>query len=550
MPLKHFYIFLISLIACVICAFTPASAKTDFTVVIDAGHGGKDVGAIDNNIREKDINLAVALRLEKILKKRDKNIKVVLTRSKDEYLTLQKRADIANNAKADLFISIHTNSLDLKNPNRKTVEGVSTYTLGLHKDKNNMDVARRENSVMAYESNYTTRYDGFDPNSDESYIIFEMAQKANLAQSVKFAEGVQKQMTNVAGRKDRGVKQAGFWVLWATSMPSVLVELDFITNPKVAEFLGSDKGQEKLAKAIGNATISYVDAIRAERRSGKQTRKKAGVADADSSASGTEVILASTSGEGSKRQVAAPQKQASSSQNGSTYRRRRNGKAREKSENREYEVAVISEGRDYVVDSSDGKTKDVSETVLTDSRQTPSKNKDKKADIKKEKKSTTDNKSGKNTDNKSGKQEKRVVNGRQVTVTSAAPAKDSGLDPRVSAAHGKNNGDNTAQVKGNKKSDSKSSKKVSDKKKKSETNSSAVRIEKKKVVYRIQILASEEHLKSNNPRFCGLSPVSCTKCDNLYKYTYGESTDRAEIDRMLVSVRKKIPDAFIVTVAQ
>lgn len=550
MPLKHFYIFLISLIACVICAFTPASAKTDFTIVIDAGHGGKDVGAIDNNIREKDINLAVALRLEKILKKRDKNIKVVLTRSKDEYLTLQKRADIANNAKADLFISIHTNSLDLKNPNRKTVEGVSTYTLGLHKDKNNMDVARRENSVMAYESNYTTRYDGFDPNSDESYIIFEMAQKANLAQSVKFAEGVQKQMTNVAGRKDRGVKQAGFWVLWATSMPSVLVELDFITNPKVAEFLGSDKGQEKLAKAIGNATISYVDAIRAERRSGKQTRKKAGVADADSSASGTEVILASTSGEGSKRQVAAPQKQASSSQNVSTYRRRRNGKAREKSENREYEVAVISEGRDYVVDSSDGETKDVSETVLTDSRQTPSKNKDKKADIKKEKKSTTDNKSGKNTDNKSGKQEKRVVNGRQVTVTSAAPAKDSGSDPRVFAAHGKNNGDNTAQVKGNKKSDSKSSKKVSDKKKKSETNSSAVRIEKKKVVYRIQILASEEHLKSNNPRFCGLSPVSCTKCDNLYKYTYGESTDRAEIDRMLVSVRKKIPDAFVVTVAQ
>ena len=211
---------------------------------------------------------------------------------------------------------------------------------------------------------------------------------------------------------------------------------------------------------------------------------------------------------------------------------------------------MISEGRDYVVDSSDGKTKDVSETVLTDSRQTPSKNKDKKADIKKEKKSTTDNKSGKNTDNKSGKQEKRVVNGRQVTVTSAAPAKDSGSDTRVSAAHGKNNGDNTAQVKGNKKSDSKSSKKVSDKKKKSETNSSAVRIEKKKVVYRIQILASEEHLKSNNPRFCGLSPVSCTKCDNLYKYTYGESTDRAEIDRMLVSVRKKIPDAFVVTVAQ
>lgn len=251
------------LVAVLMCALTCSGlmAANKYVVVIDAGHGGKDHGAIDNDVREKDINLNVALKLGEYIKKHGKNIKVVYTRDKDEYLTLQQRADKANKAHGDLFISIHTNSLDKSNANRTKVEGASTYTLGLHKNDNNMNVARRENSVMTLEPNYETKYSGFDPQSDESYIIFEMAQKANMANSVKFAEQVQKQLVKQAGRKDRGVHQAGFWVLWATSMPSVLVELDFICNPTTAQFLKSSKGEEQLAKGIGIATIAYFKAL-------------------------------------------------------------------------------------------------------------------------------------------------------------------------------------------------------------------------------------------------------------------------------------------------
>ena len=151
--------------------------KRQFTLVIDPGHGGKDIGAIDNNAREKDINLGVALQLESLIKKKMKDTNPVMTRDKDVYLTLQQRADIANKAKGDLFISIHTNSVDKKNRNRKTIAGSSVYALGLHKDDNNMAVARRENSVIELESNYEQKYSGFDPSKDESYIIFEMAQK-------------------------------------------------------------------------------------------------------------------------------------------------------------------------------------------------------------------------------------------------------------------------------------------------------------------------------------------------------------------------------------
>lgn len=231
--------------------------SNEFTVVIDAGHGGHDIGATDNGIREKDVNLGVATKLAGLLAKNRKDVKVVMTRDKDEFISLQERANIANRNRADLFISIHTNSVDKSNPNRKKVEGASVYALGLHKDADNLKVARRENAVIELESNYEQKYSGFDPKKDESYIIFEMAQKRNLGHSLKFAGEAQKQLVSVAQRADRGVKQAGFWVLWATSMPSVLVELDFICNPSSAKFIGSDEGQKKMAKALFNAIESY-----------------------------------------------------------------------------------------------------------------------------------------------------------------------------------------------------------------------------------------------------------------------------------------------------
>jgi len=234
--------------------------KSEFTVVIDAGHGGHDHGAIDNGAREKDINLGVAKKLASLLKKKGKGINVVMTRDDDTFISLQERANIANRNKGNLFISIHTNSVDKSNPNRKTVQGASVYALGPQKDANNLKVAQRENSVIELESDYHQKYSGFDPSKDESYIIFEMAQKKNLGQSLKFAEKAQKQLVKTAGRGDRGVKQAGFWVLWATSMPSVLVELDFICNPRSAEYLNSDKGQEELAQALFNAVEAYIKA--------------------------------------------------------------------------------------------------------------------------------------------------------------------------------------------------------------------------------------------------------------------------------------------------
>lgn len=238
-------------------AFAKRQQAKAFTIVIDAGHGGNDAGAVDNNVKEKDINLGVAKALAEKIRKGMKNVKVIMTRDNDTFVSLQQRADKANGSKADLFISIHTNSVDASNKNRRNVSGASVYALGLHKDANNMAVARRENAVIELEKNFDQKYKGFDPNSDESYIIFEMAQKKNLSQSIKFADEVQKQLVKTAGRRDRGVHQAGFWVLWATSMPAVLVELDFICNPNSAKFMASEKGENKLAESIFNAVKNY-----------------------------------------------------------------------------------------------------------------------------------------------------------------------------------------------------------------------------------------------------------------------------------------------------
>lgn len=240
----------------ILAAVCPCAAK-DFVVVIDAGHGGHDYGAIDNGVREKDINLGVALKLGRKIDKEHKDVKVVYTRDDDYFISLQERANRANKAHGDLFISIHTNSVDAKSKSRKTVCGASTYTLGLHRTAENLAVAKRENSVMMLEKDYSTTYCGFDPNSSESYIMFELNQNKHMEQSVDFASYVQEGLSDKASRVDKGVRQAGFWVLAATSMPAVLVELDFICNPSSARFLSSENGQKKLAEGIYTAFCEY-----------------------------------------------------------------------------------------------------------------------------------------------------------------------------------------------------------------------------------------------------------------------------------------------------
>lgn len=246
------FLFFILIMTCEIYA-------KNFVVVIDPGHGGKDLGAKGAISLEKNINLNVAKLLGNKISEKYNDVDIVYTRNNDKFLTLQKRADIANEAYGNLFISIHTNSISEKSPSRKTIAGASVYTLGLHKTDENLNVAQRENSVMVLENDFETTYSGFDPNSPESYIIFELNQSAHMEESLKFAQLVQEEFTTTAGRKDKGVRQAGFWVLMATTMPSVLVELDFICNPTVEKFLASTHGQELLAKSIFNAFVKYKD---------------------------------------------------------------------------------------------------------------------------------------------------------------------------------------------------------------------------------------------------------------------------------------------------
>ena len=224
-----------------------------FTLVIDAGHGGKDPGAIGRKSKEKNINLAVALELGRLVTKNCPDVKVVYTRKTDVFVELDERARIANKAKADLFISIHVNSTAA----RVGPQGTETYTLGMHRAADNLEVAKRENSVITLESNYKQRYEGFDPKSSESYIIFELMQDQNMEKSVRLARLIQQQMHSSAKRVDKGVFQAGFLVLRATSMPSALVELGYINNAVEEQYLTSSAGQAALAKSIYNAFVQY-----------------------------------------------------------------------------------------------------------------------------------------------------------------------------------------------------------------------------------------------------------------------------------------------------
>ena len=232
---------------------TAMAAPKRYTLVIDAGHGGADSGAKGTFAFEKNINLNVALAFGRLVERNCPDVNVVYTRKTDVFVPLHKRASIANKHKADLFVSIHTNAL----PKGKRSRGMETYTLGMHRADDNFDVAKRENSVILIEQDYRQHYEGFDPNSSESYIMFELLQDNNMAQSVELARLVQKKTCVAAGRSDKGVKQAGFLVLRETSMPGCLIELGFITTPDEERYLSSKEGVEAMGRGIYNAFIAY-----------------------------------------------------------------------------------------------------------------------------------------------------------------------------------------------------------------------------------------------------------------------------------------------------
>ncbi|MCK4638298.1 MAG: N-acetylmuramoyl-L-alanine amidase [Bacteroidales bacterium] len=238
-------------------AFTQNNGKVR-KVVIDAGHGGRDPGALGKKSKEKDIALSIALKTGSYIEKNLPDVEVIYTRKTDKFVELYKRAKIANQNNADLFISIHCNA-----NNSSKIYGTETYVMGLHKSQANLEVAKAENASILKEENISDEYEGFDPNSPEAYIIFTLYQDAFLEQSINIASKVQKQFKERVGLKDRGVLQAGFWVLYKTTMPGILIETGYLSNPKDEKFLNSKDGQVYIASAIYRAFKEYKKEIEA-----------------------------------------------------------------------------------------------------------------------------------------------------------------------------------------------------------------------------------------------------------------------------------------------
>ena len=251
------------------------------TIVIDAGHGGKDPGTLGTKrfkIYEKHVALAVSLKLGEYIAASYPDINIVYTRKKDVFLKLHERTDIANKSEADLFISIHCDGFSNQN-----VSGASVFVMGMSKLKANLDVAMRENSAIYLEDNYQEKYEGFDPKSPESYIVFSLMQNTYLDQSINLAEHVEYEFSNRANRKSRGVKQAPFYVISRTNMPSVLIECGFLTNPKEEEFLHSKTGQDYIASAIFRAFRSYKEDLEKNITDDSESEEKNIVSDSSDS---------------------------------------------------------------------------------------------------------------------------------------------------------------------------------------------------------------------------------------------------------------------------
>ena len=397
------------------CAAMPVQAGS-FTVVIDAGHGGKDPGARGARINEKAINLAVALRLGGLIEQRSEGVKVIYTRKTDRFIELDERADIANRNKADLFISIHTNAVK----RGSTVQGTETYTLGLARTDENLEVAMSENAAILLEDNYQQRYEGFDPNSSESYIIFEFMQNKHMEQSISLASEIQKSFKG-AKRVDRGVRQAGFLVLRKTSMPSVLVELGYISNRQEENYLGSADGQNALAEALYEAFCRYKRSY--DRRAG---------------------------GVGSMVTASVPTK------------------------------ATMTQETEPI----------------------------------------------------NASEEEAPAQAAMMQEESSAPA-GSEADILYRKQH-------QAEAPVKAKSVSKSVEKKATKSSTTQQGTAG------KTVYKVQILTATKQLPANSSRFKGYKPVNFYVEKDIYKYTYGETTDFAEIKRIRRRLLKDFKDAFIV----
>lgn len=463
--------------------------KRNFTLVIDAGHGGHDAGAIGAYSKEKDINLKVALAFGRLVENNCPDVKVVYTRKTDVFIPLQRRADIANNNKADLFVSVHTNAL----PAGRQAYGSETYTLGMARANANLAVAKRENSVITLESDYKSTYQGFDPNKAESYVIFEFMQDKFMKQSVDLATCIQRQYAS-AGRPNKGVHQAGFLVLRNTSMPSVLTELGFITTPSEEAYLNSQQGVTELSRSIYNGFLAY------------RRMHQRGVNDIPANL---------------PLQVAAANDVAQKPVNA-------NGKDTPSAK----EVAVVPveavpTARIAKSDADKNEEKPVTET------RRPSQPKTRPV--------TAQAAPVRKVEEPAAKRTPAVANKPVATPKQNATSKQSAKPtPKQNAA-----AKSTAKDKDTDKAKGKQTATKKETKGKETKKEQVGARAKQRVTYRIQVGAGKKEIATNDPQFKGLD-VTRVKEGALYKYYYGTYHTYAEAQKAQKTVKAKLPAAYIV----
>lgn len=541
-------------------AFLPTVAwsnaeKRNFTLVIDAGHGGHDAGAVGAYSKEKDINLRVALAFGKLVEENCHNVKVVYTRKTDVFIPLQRRADIANNNKADLFISVHTNAL----PAGRLAYGSETYTLGMARANANLAVAKRENAVITLENDYKTTYQGFDPNKAESYVIFEFMQDKYMKQSVDLASCIQKQYVST-GRPNKGVHQAGFLVLRNTSMPSVLTELGFITTPAEETYLNSQQGVMELSRSIYNGFLAYlrmhekgvhdIPENLPTRMTADLPKPKVSEPLAEpSNFNNSEAAVVPVATVPTTRIVETP----NDNDVALISRRSNNAKhstAKHATPKAEPKREVEAKGKaptNHAKEKSKPqenttKTKEAaqSKNTLTKGKETP-KSKD-IASTSKAQGNTTKTKETSNT-------KKEQANSSKHTSKESTPNSKSKDAPKEIKSKNKvENNSKTSLSKTSKKNETtlakgKTQQRTNDKT--NETKKASKTSAKQKVNYRIQVGAGKTEISTTDAQFKGLS-ISRVKEGTLYKYYYGSYTSYADAQKALRTVKTKLSSAYVV----
>lgn len=549
-------------------AFLPTVAwsnaeKRNFTLVIDAGHGGHDAGAVGAYSKEKDINLRVALAFGKLVEENCHNVKVVYTRKTDVFIPLQRRADIANNNKADLFISVHTNAL----PAGRLAYGSETYTLGMARANANLAVAKRENAVITLENDYKTTYQGFDPNKAESYVIFEFMQDKYMKQSVDLASCIQKQYVST-GRPNKGVHQAGFLVLRNTSMPSVLTELGFITTPAEETYLNSQQGVMELSRSIYNGFLAYLrmhekgvhdipenlpTRMTADLPKPKVSEPLAEPSNFNNSEAAVvpvatvpttrivetpndnDVALISRRSNNAKHSTAkhaTPKAELKREVEAKVKAPTNHAKEKSKPQENTTKTKEAAQSKNTLTKGKETpKSKDVSSTSKAQGNTTRTKE---ASNTKKEQANSSKPTSKESTPNSKSKDAPKEIKSKATTTNKSKNKVENNSKTGLSKTSKKNE---TTLAKG--KTQQRTNDKTHETKKASKTSA------KQKVNYRIQVGAGKTEISTTDAQFKGLS-ISRVKEGTLYKYYYGSYTSYADAQKALRTVKTKLSSAYVV----